>query len=305
MARTKVADSTPQHRIVLTSSTEAKAAAPDLVRKVALAVTSPPYHNAIDYEQHAEDSTKNYRRRADINYAGEYLHLMTSVWDACWDMLRPGGHLVINAGTVLEDGYHYPLPQDLLAEAMKTRDWNFIRTVVWFKVTAGVKRAGSVIQHPHPDYWSYNIMTEHIQILQKPGKATLNKTSTPPEWWEPVWDLAPVPPRQVDHPAPYPEDLPHRFIRMLTNPGDWVLDPFNGAGATTKAAVDLGRHALGFDISQKYVSIAEQRIAAASFVRQNQLQVAPVDQASFVPGKSKGRTRHGAGLATRTRKRSG
>ena len=305
MAHTKVADAANQHRIVLSSSAEAKKAVPDLVRKVALAVTSPPYHNAIDYEQHAEDSTKNYRRRADINYANEYLQLMTSVWDACWDMLRPGGHLVINAGTVLEDGYHYPLPQDLLAEAMKTRDWSFVRTIVWFKVTAGVKRAGSVIQHPHPDYWSYNIMTEHIQVLQKPGRATLNKTSTPPEWWEPVWDLAPVPPRQVDHPAPYPEDLPHRFIRMLTKPGDWVLDPFNGAGATSKAAVDLGRRALGFDISEKYVNLAEQRIAGASFVRQSQLQIAPVDQSLFVPGKSKGRTRHGAGLATRTRKRSG
>lgn len=305
MAHTKVADSANHHRIVLSSSAEAKKVVPNLVRKVALAVTSPPYHNAIDYEQHAEDSTKNYRRRADINYSNEYLHLMSSVWDACWDMLRPGGHLVINAGTVLEDGYHYPLPQDLLAEAIKTRDWNFIRTIVWFKVTAGVKRAGSVIQHPHPDYWSYNIMTEHIQVLQKPGRATLNKTSTPPEWWEPVWDLAPVPPRQVDHPAPYPEDLPHRFIRMLTNPGDWVLDPFNGAGATSKAAVDLGRRALGFDIAEKYVDLAELRIAGASFVRQSHLHIAPVDQSSFVPGKSKGRTRHGAGLATRTRKRSG
>jgi len=305
MARAKVADPLSRHRILLASSAEAAKTAPDLVGRVALAVTSPPYHNAIDYEQHAEDSTRNYRRRADINYANEYLNLMTRVWDACWEMLRPGGHLVINAGTVLEDGYHYPLPQDLLAEALKSREWNFIRTVVWFKVTAGVKRAGSVIQHPHPDYWSYNIMTEHIQVLRKPGESTLNTDSTPVEWWEPVWDIAPVPPRQVDHPAPYPEDIPHRFIRMLTNPGDWVMDPFNGAGATSKAAVDLGRHALGFDISEKYIGIAEKRIAGSSSVRQSQLQISPVNQKSFTPGKSKGRTRHGAGLATRRRKRSG
>lgn len=305
MASNTFPDGVADHRILLCSSTDASIAAPDLVGSIALAVTSPPYHNAIDYEQHAEDSTQNYRRRADINYANEYLKLMTDVWDACWEMLKPGGHLVINAGTVLEDGYHYPLPQDLLTEAMKSRKWKFIRTVVWFKVTAGVKRAGSVIQHPHPDYWSYNIMTEHIQVLQKPGATTLNRKTTPPEWWEPVWDLAPVPPRQVDHPAPYPEDLPHRFIRMLTKPGDWVLDPFNGAGATTKAAVDLGRRAVGFDISEKYVTIARERIAGSSFVRQSQLQVEPVDQSLFVPGKSKGRTRHGAGLSTRTRKQDG
>ena len=110
----KEPNATETHRILLSSSTEAPTTAPDLVGKVSLAITSPPYHNAIDYEQHAEDATKNYRHRGDINYANEYLSLMTNVWDSCWEMLRPGGYLVINAGTVLEDGYHYPLPQDLL-----------------------------------------------------------------------------------------------------------------------------------------------------------------------------------------------
>ena len=291
----------PEFRILLESSENASIAAPDLMGKVALAVTSPPYHNAIDYESHAVDSSQNYRTRSNINYSGEYLDLMTSVWNSCWDMLRPGGYLVINAGTVLEDGYHFPLPQDLVAEAMKQRKWEFIRTVVWFKVTAGVKRAGSVIQHPLPGYWSYNIMTEHIQVLRKPGGKSVANHDVPEEWWQPVWDLAPVPPRQVDHPAPYPEDLAHRFIRMLTNEGDWVMDPFNGAGSTSKAAFDLGRRALGFDISEKYVGIAVDRMNEASMVRARQLQIVPVPQADFVPGKSKGRTRHGAGLATRNR----
>lgn len=286
-------------RLIHGSSENAASLASDLQGDVALVVTSPPYHNAIDYEQHAADATQNYRKRLNINYAVDYLPLMTRIWDACWDMLRPGGHLVVNAGTVLDDGYHYPLPQDLLHEALSTRGWQFIQTTVWFKVTAGVKRAGSVIQHPLPDYWSYNIMTEHIQVLRKPGRPTLNRSSTPPEWWETVWDIAPVPPGQVDHPAPYPEDLPHRFIRMLTNPGDWVMDPFNGAGATTKAAVDLKRNGLGFDISEKYIGIANERTSRPSSVRQKQLIVEPVPQQIFVPGKSRGKTRHGAGLATR------
>lgn len=286
-------------RVLLQSSEDARSAAPDLVGKIGLVITSPPYHNAIDYEQHAEDSSKNYRQRTSINYSNDYLPLMTRIWDEAWEMLKPGGHLVINAGTVLDGGYHYPLPQDLLSQALRSREWKFIQTVVWFKVTAGVKRAGSVIQHPLPDYWSYNIMTEHIQVLRKPGRAKLNRSSTPPEWWETVWDLAPVPPRQVDHPAPYPEDLPHRFIRMLTQPDDWVMDPFNGAGATTKAAVDLGRRGLGFDISEKYVRIATLRGDAKSAVRKMQLSIEPVSAPLFVPAKSRGRTRHGAGLATR------
>lgn len=296
----------PTHlRILLRSSTEARRAAPDLVGQVSLVITSPPYHNAIDYEQHALDSAKNYRQRSNINYSRDYLSLMTRIWDESWEMLKPGGHLVINAGTVLDDGFHYPLPQDLLQGALESRNWMFIRTVVWFKVTAGVKRAGSVIQHPFPDYWSYNIMTEHIQVLQKPGPSLLNRSDTPAEWWESVWDLAPVPPRQVDHPAPFPEDLPHRFIRMLTQPGEWVMDPFNGAGATTKAAVDLERRGLGFDISEKYVEIGRSRINGDSSVRRSQLSVEPVPAALFVPGKSRGKTRHGAGLGSRRRRRDG
>lgn len=283
-------------RVLLHSSEDARSVAPDLVGKIGLVITSPPYHNAIDYEQHAEDSSKNYRQRTNINYFNDYLPLMTRIWDEAWEMLKPGGHLVINAGTVLDDGYHYPLPQDLLSQALQSREWKFIQTVVWFKVTAGVKRAGSVIQHPFPDYWSYNIMTEHIQVLRKPGRAKLNRSSTPPEWWETVWDLAPVPPRQVDHPAPYPEDLPHRFIRMLTQPDEWVMDPFNGAGATTKAAADLGRRALGFDIYDKYIRIATLRADEESSVRKIQLSVEPVPAPLFIPGKSRGRTRHGAGL---------
>ena len=274
--------------------------ASDLVGKVALVITSPPYHNAIDYESHAQDSTLNYRTRANLNYANDYLRMLSAVWAQSWEMLRPGGYLIINAGTVLDSGFHFPLPQDMIApEVSNQQKWEFIRTVVWFKVTAGVKRAGSVIQHPLPDYWSYNMMTEHIQVLRKPGGTPVANSCVPTEWWQPVWDIAPVPPGQVDHPAPFPEDIPHRFIRMLTNHGDWVLDPFNGAGTTTKAANDLQRSGIGFDISQKYVDIAKNRLSSHSLVRSSQLQIVPVQSNDFTPGRSRGQTRHGAGFASR------
>lgn len=276
---------------------------PDLVNEVALVVTSPPYHNAINYESHAVNSSNNYRIRTEINYSTEYLPMLSRVWDQCWQILRPGGHLVINAGTVLDGGFHFPLPQDIVSsEISSKRKWDFIRTIVWFKVTAGVKRAGSVIQHPLPDYWSYNIMTEHIQVLRKPGgESDLNK-DVPSEWWQPVWDIAPVPPGQVDHPAPFPEDIPHRLIRMLTNPSDWVLDPFNGAGATTKASYDLGRNSVGLDLSKKYIDYAYKRISQNSSVRARQLRINPVHVSDFTPGPSRGQTRHGAGFASRGKK---
>jgi site-specific DNA-methyltransferase (adenine-specific) len=213
-------------------------------------------------------------------------------------MLRPGGHLAINVGSVLDAGFHYPLPQDIQSQLNSER-WEFVRNIFWNKVTAGVKRAGSVIQHALPGYWYPNIMTEHIVVVRKPGQPLTLNHDVPTEWWECVWDLAPVPPRTVEHPAPFPEDLPHRLIRMLTKEGDYVMDPFNGAGSTTKAAFDLQRNAIGFDISEKYVQTAQQRLNLDTTVRKKQLLVVPIRNKDFIPGKSRGQTRHGAGLESR------
>lgn len=266
---------------------------------ISLSVTSPPYHNAISYKNHAKDPTKNYRNRYSLDYAKEYMSMLNKVWDATYELLEEGGYSAVNVGSVLDDGYHYPLAEDIIHELTRRSKWEFVRSIFWHKVTAGVKRAGSVIQHPYPGYWHPNIMTEHIIIVRKPGPLRLPNIEVPKEWLEPVWDLAPVPPRKVDHPAPFPEEIPHRLIRMFTNPGEWVLDPFNGAGATTKAAFDLGRSALGFDIEKKYIDISIKRVKDPSSIREKQLKIIPVQAKDFVPGPSRGKTRQGAGLGTR------
>ena len=290
-------------RVLRASSEAASSVASDAAGMVALVVTSPPYHNAISYTAHELDRHADYRARENLNYSGDYLALLSRVWDQCYAMLRPGGCLVVNVGTVLDRGYHYPLPHDVLTQVLGSENpWRFLRTIYWNKVTAGVKRAGSVIQHALPGYWYPNIMTEHILVFQKPGGDLVMNDDVPPEWWENVWDLAPVPPGSVDHPAPFPEDLPHRFIRMLTAPTDLVMDPFNGAGATTKAALDLGRSAIGFDISETYVAMAKAREGDGSSVRPRQLVVVPVSASAFVAPKSKGQTRHGAGISSKRRR---
>jgi site-specific DNA-methyltransferase (adenine-specific) len=286
-------------RIILGSSNNSTELAHDLIEKVSLAVTSPPYHNAISYESHAKDSNINYRNRYSLDYANDYMSMLNTVWKSTFEMLHDGGYLAVNVGSVLDNGYHYPLAEDIINELTRNSKWEFVRSIFWNKVTAGVKRAGSVIQHPYPGYWHPNIMTEHIIIVRKPGSIRIPNSDVPKEWLEPVWDLAPVPPRKVDHPAPYPEEIPHRLIRMFTNPGEWILDPFNGAGATSKAAFDLGRCALGFDIEKKYVDLAKKRLKNSSSIRDNQLKIIPVLATNFIAGPSRGKTRQGAGLGNK------
>jgi DNA modification methylase len=289
----------PEHnetRCVKGSSALAPSLAPDLIGKISLVVTSPPYHNAISYKSHSKNSKDNYRTRSNLNYSEDYMPFLNSVWSSCLEMLKPGGILAINVGSVLEDGFHYPLAEDIIENLMEMEKVDFLRSVYWHKVTAGVKRAGSVIQHPYPGYWHPNIMTEHLMLFIKSGGELKMNSDYPSEWNSPVWDLAPVPPRSVDHPAPYPEDLPHRCIRMFTSENEWVMDPFNGAGATTKSSYDLRRNAIGFDIEPKYIAIAKKRISKPSSVRSSQLSISPIDVKDFVPKTSKGKTRHGSGL---------
>ena len=59
---------------------------------------------------------------------------------------------------------------------------------------------------------------------------------------------------------PFPEELAIRCIKMHSYIGGVVLDPFNGSGTTTSVANRLGRKYIGFDITEDYCQLAEERI---------------------------------------------
>lgn len=62
------------------------------------------------------------------------------------------------------------------------------------------------------------------------------------------------------HPATFPVALPDWFIRLFTDPGDVVLDPFGGSGATLVAAELLGRKWIGIDTSAEYCDLMRERL---------------------------------------------
>lgn len=64
------------------------------------------------------------------------------------------------------------------------------------------------------------------------------------------------------HPAVYPEKLIDEIIKLLTKPGDIVLDPFAGSGTTAVAAKRLGRNFIGIDIIPRFCRYAEERLEA-------------------------------------------
>lgn len=63
-----------------------------------------------------------------------------------------------------------------------------------------------------------------------------------------------------NHSAAFPVPLPTWFIKLFTQPGDTVLDPFIGSGTTAVAAKQLGRYYVGIDISKEYCQMAKKRV---------------------------------------------
>lgn len=63
-----------------------------------------------------------------------------------------------------------------------------------------------------------------------------------------------------NHSAVFPYSLPAWFIKLFTDNGDYVLDPFAGSGTTLLAARDLGRHSLGIEILPEYCALARERL---------------------------------------------
>jgi site-specific DNA-methyltransferase (cytosine-N4-specific) len=66
------------------------------------------------------------------------------------------------------------------------------------------------------------------------------------------------------HPATFPAALPEMLIKLASDPGDVILDPFAGSGTTCEAAQRLGRKFIGIERSRAYLEGAIARLTAAA-----------------------------------------
>jgi DNA modification methylase len=239
-----------------------------------LVVTSPPYWNAVEYDQ---------GRNPWCSYEA-YLADMQTVWNQCARVLRPNGKLCINAPimpipkeVIRQHTRHlkniaFDIEHDILSKTNLDRYSLF----VWQKQTSKMM-FGS---YPYPGNIIENNTIEFINVYVKPGKppkfsADVKDANelTRAEWLDlaqQVWFMYPQDvKREGDHPAPFPEKLPARLMRLYTYaaaghfPGEVVLDPFVGTGTTCAVAKSMGRRYVGIDINPAYVKIAHERVRDA------------------------------------------
>ena len=255
------------------------------VNSVQLTITSPPYRNAIDYGTHASGNGGYYRGKLNLDI-NDYLIDMTGIFgDKVYRVTKEGGYCCIVIANEVVNGTILPLPHMLLSRLVQPfGKWQLHEEIIWHKVTGGTNRYGSFVLNPYPKYYRANIMHEFILILRK-GDVNSGRTqrknalpATHEEWTKEiansVWHIAPVPPGYIDHPCPYPEEIPYRLMKLYSYENDVVLDPFNGSGQTTKVAYHFGRRFVGIDLVNDYVNLARSRLEREPLHIRNEVLIA-------------------------------
>jgi site-specific DNA-methyltransferase (adenine-specific) len=67
------------------------------------------------------------------------------------------------------------------------------------------------------------------------------------------------------HSAAFPEALPEWFIKLFTDEGDWVLDPYVGSGTTCTVASRMGRNSVGVELLKEYVELAKEDVQSTDY----------------------------------------
>ena len=235
----------------LCKSSEGMAELPDA--SVHLMVTSPPYNVGKDYDE-------------DLSLQ-EYLAFLKRVWQEVHRALVPGGRACINVANLGRRPYiplHAFIIRDMLDLGFLMRGeiiWNKAGSASPSTAWGSWKSAANPVLRDVHEY----ILVFSKDTFSRSRKGRENTISREQflEWTKSVWSFPAVSAKKIGHPAPFPEELPHRLIQLYTFCEEIVMDPFAGSGTTCLAAQADGRKYVGYEINPKYAEHARRRLAGA------------------------------------------
>lgn len=220
-----------------------------------LMITSPPYNVSKEYDN---DLSLN-----------EYLNLLKNCFTETYRVLVDGGRACINIANIGRKPY-IPL-SDYVSKIMIEIGFNMRGEIIWNKSAgAGISTAwGSFQSASNPilrDVHEYilifskgNYKRERDKEEKELRKNNITKEEFI-EWTKSVWIMNTESAKRIGHPAPFPEELPNRLIKLFSFTNDIVIDPFMGSGTTAIAAIKNNRNFVGYEINKEYINLANNRI---------------------------------------------
>jgi len=232
-----------------------------------LIITSPPYWQIKDYGSNNQIGFND-------SYE-EYIENLNQVWAECYRVLQPGCRLCVNIGDQFARAVTYgrykiiPIREEII-RFCESMGFDYMGAIIWQKKTTMNTTGGASIMgsFPYPRNGLIEIDYEFILLFKKLGQSPVvprvvkEKSKLSKQEWRRYftghWNFAGEK-QNGGHLAVFPEELPKRLIKMFSFVGETVLDPFLGSGTTTKAARNLGRNSIGYEINEKYLSTIKQK----------------------------------------------
>lgn len=239
---------------------------------VNLIVTSPPYWTLKDYENEDQIGLGS----SSYEY---YLSELNKVWKECIRVLAPDGKICINVMPFLLTGKAARFKRretrlvlgDIERFMDSTKEMYQFGLYIWDK--RKIARFSSFGSYPYPPNVFSTYPYEWITVFSKQGKRPkvakeIKEKSklTTKEWQDwainSIWEMQPASAKREKHPAPFPDEMPKRLIKLYSFYGDTVLDPFLGTGTTAKVALELGRKAIGYELNKEYEPLITKKLTA-------------------------------------------
>jgi site-specific DNA-methyltransferase (adenine-specific) len=228
--------------------------------QVNLIVTSPPYALGVDYGQAGY---------ADDQPYATYLDWVRTWGNALLQIAAPAGRACINIPLDSNKGGKRAIYADYL-RIFQDVGWTYQTSIVWNEQNISRRTAWGSWLSPSAPFVTAPvemIAVFHKGDFRRPARDGRRGDITREEfleWTLGVWTFAGANPRRVGHPAPFPEELPRRLIKLYSYPDDLVLDPFVGSGTTLIASRRLRRRSIGVEINPAFCELTVNNLQNAA-----------------------------------------
>lgn len=221
-----------------------------------LIFADPPYNIGVEYGDHHNDRMEH----------EEFCEWCINWMRECCNCLTDDGSLWV----MINDEYAADFVLSLRDCGLTMRSW-----IKWYE-TFGVNCSNNFNRTSRhilyfvmdEDNFCFN-ETEALRPSDRQTKYNDSRAQSSGKIIDDVWQIPRLAgtskERIPDFPTQLPLELVSRIVRVASEPGDLVVDPFNGSGTTGVAAVSSGRKYIGIDASEKFIDLAEKRLVGAQY----------------------------------------